>query len=384
MPKMIMLSGPSGSGKSTLAFELMKADGNLVRINRDDLRKMSIIKWTPKREEWIISAELYLARAAALLGKNILIDDTNLTQSDEDRWKNHAAKLIDSRGKPYSFEKRQLNADLGICVERDSFRQGNARVGRPTIERQFLKGKLWDIPQMPCPDCMGVQGGSGYCYLCNDKGTINRKTVIFDIDGTLADLTHRTPWITIGAICPSCDGKGGWKVSVKDIDYSTNPVTITHNEKQCGLCEGTGKVTHKDHDTFYSLVHKDKPIDIVVRWIQECYKHYHVVIVSGRSPEKCGEETCQWLTDNWIPYHHIIMRRSNCHGPDVDEKQLILNDILKIIPRSQIAFVVDDRPSVVDMWRKNALTVIPVRGRDDDKFYELMDELEVTHPQAEE
>lgn len=59
------------------------------------------------------------------------------------------------------------------------------------------------------------------------------------------------------------------------------------------------------------------------------------------------------------------------HGPDDEEKQLILNDILKTLPKEKIAFVVDDRPNVVAMWRRNGIRVFPVRGRDDAKFYEL-------------
>jgi hypothetical protein len=75
------------------------------------------------------------------------------------------------------------------------------------------------------------------------------------------------------------------------------------------------------------------------------------------------------------------MRRSYHHGPDTEEKQLILNDIVAMIPKENIAFVVDDRPSVIQMWRSNGLTVIPVRGRDDDKFYADVKKLqEITCP----
>ena len=37
-------------------------------------------------------------------------------------------------------------------------------------------------------------------------------------------------------------------------------------------------------------------------------------------------------------------------------------DILKYLPKEKIAFVIDDRPSVIRMWRENGLSVIPVRG----------------------
>lgn len=340
MPRLIMLSGPSGSGKSTLAKELMEADGNLIRLNRDKLREMSILKWTPKREGWIIDAELALATAASHSKKNILIDDTNLMPSDEDRWKNKAKEL------GYTFEKKVLETDLQTCILRDESRVGNARIGRPAIERQFLRAKLWKIPE-------------------------GKKTVIFDIDGTLAEISHRVPWINVGGTCPACKGTG---------KYCCGSLA-TEKCPSCTYCAGTGKLQKKYHDMFYSLVHLDTPVESVVKWIRACYEEYHVLIVSGRSPEKSGDGTINWLFNQSIPYHHIIMRRANHHGPDDEEKQLILDDILKIIPKEQIAFVVDDRPSVVAMWRRNGLKVYPVKARDDAEFYKQMDELEINHPQ---
>jgi len=352
MPKLTMMSAPSASGKSTLTREMLQEDGNAVRINRDDLRAMSILKWSGRREKWIIAAEMGICTVAAKMGLNIIIDDTNLMPSDEDRWKNVAKQL------GYDFNKVKLDVDIEVCVERDKQRRGIARLGRPTIERQFLRGGLWKVPA-------------------------GKKTVIFDIDGTIADLTHRVPWIRIGAICPMCEGDCVFKDGVQDVDYTQNPPKICYRYKTCPGCEGEGKILKKNHDQFYARVLEDKPIEVVLRWLRACKEDYYVLIVSGRSPEKCGEETCQWLEENNAPYDHIIMRRSNMHGPDDEEKQLILNDILKMIPKEDIAFVVDDRPSVVAMWRRNGLKVYPVRGRDDDKFYEIMDEMEKSHPQEE-
>jgi hypothetical protein len=136
---------------------------------------------------------------------------------------------------------------------------------------------------------------------------------------------------------------------------------------KCETCVGTGKVVKKRHDRFYSLVYNDPPIDIVVDWIKACYPEFHILIVSGRSPEhECDERTRMWLHKHDIKYDHLIMRRANMHGPDDEEKQLILDDILKVIPKEDIAFVVDDRMRCVRMWKANGLRVIPVRCNDRD------------------
>lgn len=353
MPKLIMLSGPSGSGKSTLAEEILESDGNAVRLNRDLLRAMSIIKWTPKREGWIIDAEKAMARAASLSKRNVIIDDTNLTQKDEDMWKRVAQDI------GYTFEKRVIEADIQTCVLRDSYRFGSARLGRPAIERQFLRGKLIKWPT-------------------------DKQVVIFDIDGTLADLQHRVPWITAGGPCPNCVQPFPYYFD----DGRTFAIGSEQREEDgaliCPYCDDTKILKKKQHDIFYSLVKFDLPIPVVVKWAQLCATSYYVLVVSGRSPEKSGDGTIEWLDDAVVSYEHIFMRRANHHGPDTEEKQLILNDILASgLPKEQIAFVVDDRPSVVEMWRQNGIRVYPVRGRDDDEFYEVMNNLEATHPRPE-
>jgi predicted kinase len=167
-----MMSAPSASGKSTLARQMMEKDPNLVRINRDELRSMMLNKWRPSAEGLIIESEISLARLAGEHKRNIVIDDTNLMPKDESRWKTIADEL------GYSFEKKVLTVSLEECIERDYRRIGKGNIGPAAIERQFLRAKLWKVP----PD---------------------KKTVIFDIDGTIADLEHRIPWITIGAKCPA-------------------------------------------------------------------------------------------------------------------------------------------------------------------------------------
>lgn len=338
MPKLIMLSAPSASGKSTLAWEMMQADGNLVRINRDDLRKMSITKWKPSRESWIIKSEIALCHVAKECKKNIVIDDTNLLQADEDRWKNVALEI------GYTFEKVKLNVSLEECVRRDANRE--ASIGRPAIERQFLRGKLIDWT--------------------------GKRVKIWDVDGTLADLTHRVPWITIGADCPG-------SVHL----FAQGP----YAHDTCEWCHGTRKLDRKFHDKFYSLCGKDAPIEFVIKWMRAEYEDPNNLnlVVSGRSPENgTAELTITWLEEHNAPFHHIYMRRAHNHGLDTVEKQLILDDLLASgLQKEQIDLVVDDRPSVVAMWRENGLRVVPVRGRDDDAFYATMDDLEATHPRPE-
>lgn len=138
------------------------------------------------------------------------------------------------------------------------------------------------------------------------------------------------------------------KIIVVDVDG-----TIACGKHREGHLEGE----RKDWKTYYSLLSDDGPIDIVIRWVQELAKEYTICIVSGR-PDTYQFETIAWLDKQQVPYDYIFMRPGNQKNPDTEIKQAVLDHL----PKERIEFVLDDRPSVVEMWRKNDLTVYPVRG----------------------
>ena len=49
-PKLNILIGVPGSGKTTLALECLKQNSNLIRVNRDDIRKMIRDDYNPGQE----------------------------------------------------------------------------------------------------------------------------------------------------------------------------------------------------------------------------------------------------------------------------------------------------------------------------------------------
>lgn len=362
MPKqLIMMVGASGSGKSTESRKLLAEMSNSVRVNRDELRIMALHKWKGSLEDFILDSETAVVKQAAKHGYHIIIDDTNLTESTQKWW----ATLSKQIG--YELVKREILTPLEVCVARDATRKDHTHIGRPAIEMQFLRGKF--------VDWSGMEVG------------------IFDIDGTLADLTHRVDWLRKGGPCPNGCLQGWFRQTMTDVDYTTTPPTPIYDLKECPFCID-GKLKKKFHDEFYSRVGGDAPIDIVVRWAQEWYddrpageKQRLLLIVSGRSPEnQTYEKTRDWLAQHGVKYDHIYMRRAWHHGPDTEEKALILKNLLASgLTKSQIKFVVDDRPSVIQMWKDNGLTVIPVRGRDDDEFYaEIAKETDANPPNWKE
>jgi predicted kinase len=114
----------------------------------------------------------------------------------------------------------------------------------------------------------------------------------------------------------------------------------------------------KDWESFFERVYSDSVNKPVAQWVRSLYEDCIVCIVSGRPVDKCQTSTWWWLEDKDIPYHHLFMR----NGGDKREDTVIKEEILSYLPKERIAFAIDDRPSVVEMWRKNGVKVYPVGG----------------------
>tara|TARA_R100000479_G_C6324592_1_gene179089 strand:+ start:42 stop:359 length:318 start_codon:yes stop_codon:yes gene_type:complete len=85
-----------------------------------------------------------------------------------------------------------------------------------------------------------------------------------------------------------------------------------------------------------------------------------VIVVSGRN-ERHRDVTERQLQS--LDYIKLIMRPDDNYDPDHVFKQEVLDIILE--SQFDVEFVVDDRPSVVQMWRKNGLTCFDVGGFDE-------------------
>jgi len=146
---------------------------------------------------------------------------------------------------------------------------------------------------------------------------MEKNTIIFDLDGTVADVTARRELAT------KPNGKIDWNIFL-------NPDNI-------------------------KLDMANKPVIRTAQLFAEA--GFTIAILSGRS-DKTINTTRSWLAHNKMPFHKLILRdRDRIFMPDEQLKKQFLDSHIDI---DDVFFVVDDRQKVVDMWRSLGLNVFQV------------------------
>ena len=146
--------------------------------------------------------------------------------------------------------------------------------------------------------------------------------VIFDLDGTLADLTHRRHFV------------------------ATKP---------------------KNWPAFFAGVDRDKCIEPIAMVARGFVLANRVIICSGR-PDNLREVTEQWLTKHvwgeqrWLSHAGLYMRTAGDYRADDIVKSELLDQIIADGFRPELAF--DDRDRVVKMWRSRGIRCAQVAEGD--------------------
>jgi predicted kinase len=134
------------------------------------------------------------------------------------------------------------------------------------------------------------------------------RCIIVDIDGTLADCRHRLHHVLPG-------GKRDWQA-------------------------------------FFEAMGDDLPIGPVVDLVMAAFLEYKIVLSSGR-PADHRRETIHWLNLYGIGFDDLYMRPAGDTRPDHVVKREMLDKIRE--DGYEPFIVIDDRPSVVNMWREAGL-----------------------------
>ena len=167
-----------------------------------------------------------------------------------------------------------------------------------------------------------------------------KNTIIFDLDGTLANIDARR----LKAGSPS--GK-------------------------------TPTPSKMDWDVFFDPdnIKLDEPNDPVIKMAQLFAEDgFKIVIFSGRN-DRSFFTTKSWLTRNRVPFHLLVMRPDKFKSdswpiadgnPATPDMRFMPDEILKkkmldtFVDINDVFLVVDDRDKVVKMWRDLGLTCVQV------------------------
>jgi hypothetical protein len=104
----------------------------------------------------------------------------------------------------------------------------------------------------------------------------------------------------------------------------------------------------------------DEPNRPVVVAVQALAAHPEVsaiIAISGRE-ERAREITASWLAEFGVPCRELLMRADGDYRPDDVVKEEIFRQ--KIQHRYSVVGVIDDRDSVVQMWRRIGLVCFQV------------------------
>lgn len=147
---------------------------------------------------------------------------------------------------------------------------------------------------------------------------MDKKFILFDIDGTLADNSHRQHFLM------------------------SSP---------------------KRWDEFFESMDDDRPNTAMLALYNTLYKSgsYEIILITAR-PEKYRSATESWLSNHDIKWKTLVMRRDGDFRRDADAKREMLSGITQSL--DEIEFVVDDRAQTVFMWRSLGLTCLQCADHD--------------------
>jgi predicted secreted acid phosphatase len=145
------------------------------------------------------------------------------------------------------------------------------------------------------------------------------QAIIVDIDGTIADCSHRAIHVN------NLEGRKNWSA-------------------------------------FNSRMHLDEPKHRVLAIVQAMAdKGVAVILLTGRFNE-FKSVTLDWLGKHGVPFNTLIMRPDKDFRSDHVIKEELYEKCIQ--PFFDVVFVLDDRDSVVEMWRARGLCCLQVQKGD--------------------
>lgn len=302
MQSVVFTRGIPASGKSTWSRGVAASDLNKawVRVNLDDIREMLSLPWSKEVEKLHQKVQDEAILAALRVGKNVIVDNTHIHKNSPER----IITMLWECGIGVDYEIHDFPVDLATARSRNASRSNAvpdevvARMHND-LKRATEKG-LWTIEQITAK----LPKVEKYT-----KPSVPRpQALIVDIDGTLADGTHRGPY---------------------DFD-------------RCG------------EDGVHQIVHSI---------VNQIGCDVYIILLSGRD-SKYRAVTVDWALRNQIEFDFLFMRPEGDTRRDSIIKLELFNS--EIRHKFEVIGAIDDRQRVVRMWHQMGIPVLRVGDPDSD------------------
>lgn len=132
--------------------------------------------------------------------------------------------------------------------------------------------------------------------------------------------------------------------------------TIADNSHRQHFVSGV----EKDWPRFFAAMGDDQVIHPVANLVKDLWRSNRVILCTGR-PAEYRVATISWLQRHFIPFTELYMRKSGDHRPDDIVKKELYDQMLADGHSPKL--VIDDRTSVVKMWRELGLVCLQNEDR---------------------
>lgn len=302
MQKIILTVGIPASSKTTWAKNTIAKDpNNWVRISNDDLRAMmNDSVWSQEYEKIITDCRNYLIRDALKRGKNIIIDNLNLNKR---HWQTicQIAKGVNTDIQIY---EKHFYIDLKDAIERDSKREGKAKVGEEVIKKwwkesgkeqfKFYKSRVEIFRKSSC--------SSNFEPIVQDESLPH--AIVFDNDGTISLLNGRNPYDA--STCDQ-DSPHTHVIECMKLYYNAGYKILFLSGREDKYREPT-KRFYKKHfpEVEYELFMRasgDRRKDVIIK--EELYNNHikDKYYVAGWFDDRL--QVCRWIYDNGLPLFRV-------------------------------------------------------------------------------
>ena len=119
--------------------------------------------------------------------------------------------------------------------------------------------------------------------------------------------------------------------------------------------DGTSRIAHSGYGN--SLYHQQRFAEAMEHFMAKA-SQINVILLSAR-PARFKALTEEWLAKNNIHYDQLILS----NYPELTDPEFKLKMYRELIePYADVIFTVDDRDTVVRMWREIGLTCLDIAG----------------------